>query len=621
MASKTAAISVNVIADAAKFKAGLKEAEAAAGSFDNQMKNLAKGIAGAIGTAAIINFGKASVSAAMDDAAAQVELARQLKNSTGATADQIAAVEDYIKKTQNATGVLDDQLRPAFSTLTRFTKNQTESQKLLNIALDISAATGKPLEAVSLALGKAYDGSTVALQKLGIQTKDAAGEALSFDEIQQNLVATFGGATQAAAETTAGKMAIAQASFADLQETVGLALIPALTGVLDAVKPLLDAFNSLSPEVQQVIVVTTMMAAVGKSASTALIGMGVAGSTAAMALGPLAAAMLLIQGINIRNAQYDKLNAEYNADYAQSIQDITAASDDELEQLFALSKMHLHLLVETGNLAEGTNLTETAFRDLAEASPATAQRLLDLNEAYIYQGSSADALNGILDETVTAQINTANAAEASTEMIDAATAATENFSEQWSILKGKLSDQVMWDNLDTSLDDLKIKAAEAFGGTEESVKDFNKQLEASWDMINQVMQTLDLPAEVQTRVSILFDQGKFDQIWSLLNALDSEGIKRKLAALGPGFGVGFFPGLANGGTVTSSGLSWVGENGPELLNLPAGASVTPLTSGGMGNTINITVTSADPDAVVAAIQAWSRNNGAVPIRTTTTRTG
>jgi hypothetical protein len=609
MASKSAAISVNVIADAAKFKAGLKEAEAAAGSFDNQMKNLAKGVAGALGTAAVINFGKAAVSAAMDDAAAQAELARQVTASTGATAAQIAAIEDYIAKTQSATGVLDDQLRPAFATLTRFTKNQTESQKLLNIALEISTATGKPLEAVSLALGKAYAGSTTALQKLGIQTKDAAGEALSFEQIQQNLIETFGGATQAAAETTAGKMKIAQAAFADLQEEVGVALIPALTGVLDAVKPLLDAFNSLSPEVQQVVVVSTMLAAIAKSASTALIGMGVAGSTAAMALGPLAAAMLLIQGINIRNAQYDKLNAEYNADYADSIKNITEASDEEIESLFALSKMHLRLLIDTGNLAEGTNLTETAFRDLAEASPATAQRLLDLNEAYIYQGSSADALNGILDETITSTINAGNAASASAAMIDEATAATDAFSASWDLLAQSLNTQVNWDKLDTSFDQLKTKAAEAFGGTEEQVKDFNEQLVTTFDQLEVIIEQLNLPPEVSTKIAVLYEQGELDKIWSLLNALDRAGITKRMAALGPGFGVGFFPGLANGGTVTSSGMAFVGENGPELLNLPAGATVTPLTSGGMGNTINITVTSADPQAVIDAIRNFERRNG------------
>jgi hypothetical protein len=78
----------------------------------------------------------------------------------------------------------------------------------------------------------------------------------------------------------------------------------------------------------------------------------------------------------------------------------------------------------------------------------------------------------------------------------------------------------------------------------------------------------------------------------------------------------FLPGMAAGGTVTSSGMALIGENGPEILNLPRGARVTPLTgvSGG-STTINITVTSADPNAVVAALQRYARNNGPVPINT------
>jgi phage-related tail protein len=33
--------------------------------------------------------------------------------------------------------------------------------------------------------------------------------------------------------------------------------------------------------------------------------------------------------------------------------------------------------------------------------------------------------------------------------------------------------------------------------------------------------------------------------------------------------------MATGGTVGKAGLSWVGEQGPELLRLPAGAQVIP----------------------------------------------
>ncbi|CAB5219020.1 Phage tail tape measure protein [uncultured Caudovirales phage] len=610
MASKTAAISVNVIADAAKFKAGLKEAEIAAGSFDNQMKNLAKNVALAVGTAAIIRFGKESVNAAMSDAAAQVELERQLKASTNASAEQIAQVEQFIKTTQNATGVLDDQLRPAFSTLTRFTQDQTKSQELLNIALDVSTATGKPLEAVSLALGKAYGGSTTALQKLGIQTKDAAGKALSFDEIQQKLVATFGGATQEAAQTTAGKMKIAQASFKDMQEEIGTALIPALTAIMDVLQPIINAFNNLSPAQQQVIVGAATMAVVMKAGSTALQGLGVAAGTASIAMAPVIAAFMAVQAFAAIDAGKDKFKSETMQKYANSIVGVTKLENKRLASGFNMAVMDLFTAKANGNLSDSVNEVEYAFRDLAKASPIAAKKLLEQADQSWATGSTHERLKYILDEVVTAQAEVSIRTAENTNLMNEAAAAVEGYSTQWSNLKNELSDQVMWDDLDTSFDTLKTKAAEAFGGSEQSVKDFNKQLEGTWEMIDKVMQTLDLPPEVQTKVSILFDQGKFDQIWALLNALDTAGIARRNAALGAGFGVGFFPGMAGGGTVTSSGLSWVGENGPELLNLPQGATVTPMTgTSSMGSTINITVTSADPQAVINAIRNFERRNG------------
>jgi hypothetical protein len=619
MASKTAAISVNVIADAAKFKAGLKDAEAAAGSFDNQMRNMAKGVAAALGTAALINFGKAAVSASMDDAAAQVELQRQLKASTGATAAQVAQVEEFIKTTQNATGVLDDQLRPAFATLTRFTKDQTKTQDLLNIALDVSTATGKPLEAVSLALGKAYGGSTTALQKLGIQTKDAAGEALSFDTIQQNLITTFGGATQAAAETTAGKMKIAQASFADMQEEIGTALVPALTAMMDVLTPIMSAFNNLDEDQQQLIVTVVAMAVAFKAGSTALQGLGVAAGTASIAMAPILVAFAALQAYASWEAGKDANRNETMVEYEAALSNVTKASKDQILSQYNLAFYALKTAQANGNLTEEVDLQAYAFRRLAQQSPATAQTFIELATANGAYAETTDKFNVILEEELgnIAELNARNA-ESAGLINDAAEAVTTYYTE-WQTLMGLLSDRVMWDNLDTSFDNLKEKAAAAFGGSEQDVKDFNVAALQAAEEIAKVSAALDLPEEVQTRISILYDQGKFDQIYGLLRALDPAAVREAFAAInGP-----FLPGMAAGGTVTSSGMALIGENGPEILNLPRGATVTPLTgtSGGGGNTINITVTSANPDDVVAAIQAWSRNNGAVPIRTTSTRTG
>lgn len=82
-----------------------------------------------------------------------------------------------------------------------------------------------------------------------------------------------------------------------------------------------------------------------------------------------------------------------------------------------------------------------------------------------------------------------------------------------------------------------------------------------------------------------------------------------------------YPGQAEGGVTTRGGMSWVGENGPELLNLPKGAQVIPLDrlgGGGGGATVNITVNAglgtdgaALGEQVVNAIRRYERSSGAV----------
>jgi hypothetical protein len=66
---------------------------------------------------------------------------------------------------------------------------------------------------------------------MGIATKDAAGHALSMDQIMANLASTFKGQAGAAADSTAGKMAAVQIQFHEFQEQIGSALLPAIGAV------------------------------------------------------------------------------------------------------------------------------------------------------------------------------------------------------------------------------------------------------------------------------------------------------------------------------------------------------------------------------------------------------
>lgn len=164
--------------------------------------------------------------AAADDAQQQAILAKALKNSAGATDKQVASTEDWITAQGKAFGVTDDKLRPALATLARATGDVGKAQKLASLAMDISAATGKDLTTVSLALAKGQNGQTAGLGKLGVNMKDAEGKAVSFAEAQKRLNDKFGGSAQTNAQTFSGKMARLRLMFDETKESIGAKLLP-----------------------------------------------------------------------------------------------------------------------------------------------------------------------------------------------------------------------------------------------------------------------------------------------------------------------------------------------------------------------------------------------------------
>ena len=199
--------------------------------------------------ASTITLGKQLLDAAKAAAAeeqSQKQLRLALINSTGATENQIANIEQLMDKMARATGVADEQLRPALGILARATGDLTQAQQLLNIALNISAATGKPLEEVALALSRAYNGNMKGLTSLGIATKDADGKTKSFKEIQEELAKLFAGASATAAGTFEGKLARIRVALDETKERIGQALLPFLDKlaqfVLDAVVPAFEKF-------------------------------------------------------------------------------------------------------------------------------------------------------------------------------------------------------------------------------------------------------------------------------------------------------------------------------------------------------------------------------------------
>jgi hypothetical protein len=194
---------------------------------------------------------------------------------------------------------------------------------------------------------------------------------------------------------------------------------------------------------------------------------------------------------------------------------------------------------------------------------------------------------------------------------------TDNANAAWLNLIGALQTQVDVDQLSTDIEDLQAKAIAAFGGGEQAVKDFHiAQLKMGEDFGKFIE---NFPPALKTELTIDIASSDIARL---------EYAQKLIAFLTKPIGsLGADPSItrrvsnpitghkASGGPVMANKSYLVGERGPELFTPGTSGGITPNNAlgGGGGNTINITVTSADPNAVVRALQSYNRNVGKIPV--------
>ena len=222
---------------------------------------------------------------AIEDAAAQELLAATIAKNTGATEAQIKANEDWISTQGKLLGVTDDDLRPALSRLVTQTHDVAKAQELAALAMNISAATGKPLATVTEALAKAAGGSTAALGKLSPELKDMMKNGLDAEGAMSVLTDTFGGAAQTAADTAQGQFKRLGVALAETKESIGAALLPAIEAVL----PYLTKMGDWAAEHPEILL--------GIGIAIATIAAAIVAVNVAMALNPFSLIAIAVVGL------------------------------------------------------------------------------------------------------------------------------------------------------------------------------------------------------------------------------------------------------------------------------------------------------------------------------------
>lgn len=203
---------------------------------EKQIKSLQKTItkfAGALGVGlgaqAIVDFGKQSLKAFVDDEAAALRLNRAVENLGIGFANP--SISKFISELERTAGITDDILRPAFQGLLTTTGSLVQSQKLLNDAITISRASGIDLATVSQDLAKGYVGITKGLAKYNTGLTRSELSTKSFAEILQTLLTRSAGAANDYLDTTAYKLDVLGVAGSNAQEIIGQGLVNAFARI------------------------------------------------------------------------------------------------------------------------------------------------------------------------------------------------------------------------------------------------------------------------------------------------------------------------------------------------------------------------------------------------------
>jgi hypothetical protein len=270
---------INIFANAKQVGTELNKTKKKFETFGRGLKVAGAGIGAAVGAgfAVIID----SVRKAADEETDIKRLQTAIENAGGAFAgstDDVVAWVDEIKRSSTFT---DDELRPALVNLVNATGDVTTAQGLLRTAMDLSVASGKPLDTVTGAVAKAANGQTGALKKLFPELNTQANKNKTGAELLDILAGKYKGADTEATKTTKGGLKLFSESIDDLQEDLGKQLLPylqrftdwaaspegqkTLENIADVVEALAEAFIAVAGGIDETIIGFKSIAAFFKS--------------------------------------------------------------------------------------------------------------------------------------------------------------------------------------------------------------------------------------------------------------------------------------------------------------------------------------------------------------------
>ena len=296
MPAKKASISINLLADATRAKAGFAEAEKAAGGLDKQFGNIAKTAVNAFATREIINFGKGAVDAASDLA----ESANAVSVSFGDAANEILHLGENAAKTVGLSATEFNGFAVQFAGFTR--QLTTADKDIVEVTDELTVRIADFASVMNLSVPEAAQkfqsalaGSTEPMRQFGIDVSAAAVQTFALENgITDNAAAMteaekvtaryqlimqetekMSGDFANTSDGLANSQRILAAELENARATIGEALVPVMQTLMGAITPVIEGFTALPEGMQQFIVLAGVGAVGMRTLSTTMQGFGV----------------------------------------------------------------------------------------------------------------------------------------------------------------------------------------------------------------------------------------------------------------------------------------------------------------------------------------------------------
>lgn len=157
---------------------------------------------------------------------------------------------------QKVAWIGDEAGSESFAKLLSITKDYTEATKMATLAADLSVAKQIDMDSATKLVSMALAGNTRALKEYWIEID----ESMSKQEIMWLLMEKVWWQAEAFWQTTAWKIQILKETFGDLSESIGWALAPVLTQVINKLWPVIAKvmeWIEKNPELTQKIILIT----------------------------------------------------------------------------------------------------------------------------------------------------------------------------------------------------------------------------------------------------------------------------------------------------------------------------------------------------------------------------